>query len=610
MSVKNYNIPLDEKQRCNLRKSMKNLDSLAEITRMETVYRVVNYLLENKSTLEEYLAGMAELLTKKRQQISYRNFFGCVFHTMKELKYYNKDFQIIVTNVIENEREIQRHKFIAENHFQISIHSDLWKLYERYGDALRLNSVDFSLIHSSSLRYELKYYLRYIFECTGNIGAKVFDKIIILLNAFTEVNPRIHYFADITETDVKAIIMFLENTYRRRDGNTLSPRTVAAIMNDGKRVIEYLMSDERDGEIKAPQPYMNPFVNFKFHNARKYRIPTPVIPEAVIEQLNGYSDELQPLHKLLYDIFTNTGLRLKEVFFLETDCIEGSRYDGVCQLKFKPYKVLAARRKRGVGDYHRVMVSQSIADNITCHIKNTAHLRNDNGSSYVFLSQKPGYPNSIMDSNPFIEALQNTIKKHDIYDEDGKLWHFTSRQFRKTVAVTLIEKGSTTAELAYWLGHLRIATTAEYYAEVRKMKLAKYNTEFFKEKFDLIISNEQLETYTTEERRLLYIDFRLEQRRVELGYCLIKAADGLCPNRNSLYNCVNCKNLCTGKKYLPYWDSLLTQQKEIVEMLTKTYHASGIEDYADFAEYKQEIHLLKGYESLVDAIKEGDLLNE
>jgi integrase len=566
--------------------------------------------MEDQSSLEQYLAGMAGSLTKKREQISYRKFFACVFHTMKELSCYNKDFQIIVTNVIENEREIQRYKFIAENHLQVNIHNDLWKLYERYGDALRLNSFDFSLIHCSSLRYELKYYLRYVYECTRNIGAKVFDKTIILLNALAEVNPRIKYFADITEADVKAMILFLENTYRRRDGNTLSQRTVAEVTNGGKRVVEYLMSGERDREIKAPQPYMNPFVNFKFHNARKYRIPTPVIPEAVIEQLNGYSDELKPLNKLLYDIFTNTGLRLKEVFFLETDCVEGSRYNGICQLKVTPYKVLTARRKRGVGDYHRVMIPQSIADNITCHIKNTAHLRNDNGSSYVFISQKPGYPNSIMDSNPFIEAMQNIIKKYSICDEGGQLWHLTSRQFRKTVAVTLIEKGATTAELAYWLGHLRISTTSEYYVEVRKMKLAKYNTEFFREKFDLIISKEQLEIYTEEERRLLYIDFRLEQRRVELGYCLFKAADGQCPNRNSLYNCVNCKNLCTGKKYLPYWDDLLTQQKDIVEMLIKTYHVNEIMDYADFVEYKQEIHLLRGYESIVDKIKEGDLLNE
>jgi len=35
----------------------------------------------------------------------------------------------------------------------------------------------------------------------------------------------------------------------------------------------------------------------------------------------------------------------------------------------------------------------------------------------------------------------------------------------------LIENGATTAELAYWLGHLCSDTAAKYYAEVRKMKL-------------------------------------------------------------------------------------------------------------------------------------------
>lgn len=149
------------------------------------------------------------------------------------------------------------------------------------------------------------------------------------------------------------------------------------------------------------------------------------------------------------------------------------------------------------------------------------------------------------------------------------------------------------------------ATAATYYAEVREMKLAELNTRFFKEKFELLISGKQLKKYTEEERRLLYIDFRLEQRRVELGYCLTKAADGRCPNRNSLYNCVNCNNLCTGKKYLPYWNELLLQQKEVVERLVHAYHANDTEGYADFAEYKQEFHLLKGYESIVAAIKEG-----
>ena len=185
------------------------------------------------------------------------------------------------------------------------------------------------------------------------------------------------------------------------------------------------------------------------------------------------------------------------------------------------------------------------------------------------------------------------------------MWHFTSRQFRKTIAVRLIENGATTAELAYWLGHLCSDTVAKYYAEVRKMKLAELNTRFFLEKFELIISNEQLERYTEEERKLLYADFRLEQRRVEFGFCMMKAVDGPCQNRNSLYNCVNCRNLCTGKQYLPYWLELLEQQRAIVKKLISAYIADDISDYTNYTAYKQESRLLAGYENIVKAIREG-----
>jgi hypothetical protein len=251
------------------------------------------------------------------------------------------------------------------------------------------------------------------------------------------------------------------------------------------------------------------------------------------------------------------------------------------------------------------MIPQALADKIVCHINATAHLRAVNDSSYIFSSQRPGYTNAITGSGIFVKEIRHIITKYNIRDENGELWHLTIKQFRKTTAVILIENGATTEELAYWLGHLSVKTAAKYYAEVRKMKLNELNTKFFKEKFDLLISGEQLEVYTAEERRLLYIDFRLEQRRVELGYCLIKVADGRCSNRSSLYNCVNCKNLCTGKKYLPYWNELLAQQETILGRLVQAYRTDGIEDYADFAQYKQEIHLLKGYENIVSAIKEG-----
>ena len=338
---------------------------------------------------------------------------------------------------------------------------------------------------------------------------------------------------------------------------------------------------------------------------RQYNIPTTIIPESVAEQLDRYAVELPSLHKLLYDIFMNTGLRLKEVFFLEEDCIEPSRYTGICQLKFKPHKVLAARRRRGAGDYHRVMIPQELADKLSRYIAGTKHIRQAANSSYIFLSQRLGYDTTVMDAQPFIKSVRSIIKRHSICGEDGELWHFTSRQFRKTIAVRLIENGATTAELAYWLGHLCSDTAAKYYAEVRKMKLAELNTRFFMEKFDLIVSSEGLEEYTEEERKLLYADFRLGQRRVEFGFCMLKAADGPCLNRNSLYNCVNCKNLCTGRQYLPYWEEMLEQQEVIFKRLLTAYQADDISDYTRYAEYKQELSLLNGYKNIVKAIQEG-----
>lgn len=206
----------------------------------------------------------------------------------------------------------------------------------------------------------------------------------------------------------------------------------------------------------------------------------------------------------------------------------------------------------------------------------------------------------------FVKCIRGIIRKYDICDENGELWHFTIKQFRKTLAVRLIENGATTVELAYWLGHLCSDTAAKYYAEVRKKKLAELNTEFFRSKFELIMTGEQLENYTQEERRLLYTDFCLGQRRVELGFCVRKVADGPCADRCSLYNCVNCRNLCTGKQYLPYWKGLLQEQEKLLDRLAEVYKSESITDYSEYLEYKQEYRLLESYQSVVNMIeKEG-----
>lgn len=296
---------------------------------------------------------------------------------------------------------------------------------------------------------------------------------------------------------------------------------------------------------------------------------------------------------------------MKEVLFLEESCLEETQYEGLMQIRYTPYKTLKARRKKGAPDYHRVFISQELAEDIRNEIRKRQDWRQELGVRYIFVNKRPGFRAGMLNMSNYILLINKLIKENHICGEDGKPWRFTSKQQRKTLAVTLIENGGTVEELAYWLGHLSRNTAANYYAEVRKMKLAELNTKFFREKFNLLLSGEQLAEYSEEERRLLYMDFRLDQRRVEFGFCMKKMAEGGCGQRNSLYNCVNCRNLCTGEKYLSHWLELLESQVLTVQVMEAKYRLAGITEYQSFKEYERAVFLRDCYKNIVERIKAG-----
>ncbi len=610
--VKKHNVPLTLEVKEKITTLMDQRKSLAEISKPEKNLRVIKYLLEDTVLLEKYLKGVANEITKERLQISYTMLFKRIFHSVKPnpFRFYDEKFVQILMKVSDDEQAKQYKKFMLENHLQADVKNDIWKLYDMHAGGLRAKFIDFSKIESPSLRTEVKHYFQYKFGYSKKVNISSFCAIKLALNVLIKINPQIHYFADVTEGDVRELLLFLEKKYKKEDGEKLSEYTIAKSINGLNCVVSYLMDDFKNDKIYSPKPHINPFSNFTFHNLRRYTKSTPPIPESIVYELDKYSSELSHIHKLIYDIFMNTGLRLKELYFLEEDCIEESRYENVCQLKFKQHKTLASRKAVGLGEYHRVMITKELADKISEYIEETSQKRKKGNSNLIFLSDAVRCENMVMDSQPFIRAIKSIIIKHNICDEDGELWHFTVKQFGKTLAVRLIEQGATTAELAYWLGHMCSDTADRYYAEVRKMKLAELNTKFFREKFDILLSTEQLESYSEEERKLLYTDFRLEYRRVEFGFCLQKSLGEICHYRNSMYNCVNCKNLCTGHKYLSYWQELLDQQKVIFDKLVDSYIKSQIQNYEAYAEYKQEYKLLMGYQSIVSSIKKGGEINE
>ncbi len=460
----------------------------------------------------------------------------------------------------------------------MEIHTDRWVLYYRHGGSLRFRTIDFSEVHCPSIRMELKYYFRNRYCKSFQNTEHTYSQIFRAVNILCDHNPSIHYFADIDDTDVRMLHTALEDIEGISHSTLMLLHFFACRM-----VVDYLMCDEHDPYLRTPRPHTNPFRNLTFVNAHQYNRNTPYIPDKVLAQIEAHLHELPEEYQLVFQIFMETGMRDKEVAFLEESCLEKTRHEGRVKLRYIPYKSLTARRHAGIEDYHYVYISEDLAAHIAQQSEKTKTLRAAYNLPYIFLYRHTWNKTPVFNTTYFVVRINKLIEQHAIRDESGAM----------------------AEELTYQLGHLDASTAAKYYAVVKTMKLADLNRDFFKNQFDVPLSNESLNQFTAEERRQLYVDFRLGQRRVELGFCTKKLSEGGRKNRNRLYQCVACRQLCTGKKYLPYWHALLDSQKQTVQALLETYQAEGIRDYEDFMEYRQEQHLLDAYRKMTKTILES-----
>ena len=587
---------------------MQHLESLADVAARVGDVRLSRYLAAMPGT-ESYVKTLAARYTETRELISLSKLHNFIFGNNSRSNFAGceKSVAMLLGCVVAEEFALQYEKFPTENHLQRDIHCDIWIFYAQHGPTLWTNRMDFRMIKSPSLRTEVKYYLKHRF-CGGiQIKDRFLTTIAGALNLLCEINPIIHYFADIDETDARKLHMTIENVTHTPNGRVKAATNIMGMFSALKVTTKYLMGDHRDENIKSPRPHANPFAAYTFHNSRDFVKNTPVIPEDIMEKMDAHISELSEDYRLIYKIFSETGMRAKEVVFLEAGCVSKSRYENVFDLKYKPFKVLSARRRTNRPDYHTINITGELAEGILRHTEKTAALREEHCLPYIFLVKRKGFRANMINPQYFLAKLDELAKKHNLWDEDGTPWHFTARQYRKTLAVTLIENGGTIEELAYLLGHLSYSTASSYYAEVRKKRLAEMNSEFFRKKFELLLSGEQLSRFNEEERRLLYVDFCLSSRRVEFGHCVKKLSEGDCDGRSSLVNCVNCKNLCTGKKYLPYWKDLLSDQKKLVAGLLRIYQQNSLSDFHNFREYRQEQGLLDGYKNIVAAIESKGL---
>jgi len=276
--------------------------------------------------------------------------------------------------------------------------------------------------------------------------------------------------------------------------------------------------------------------------------------------------------------------------------------------RFAPSKTKDAKIAVDKYEIYSAPIPADLYAMIVEYIHDTEDIRKRHGTDKLFVNENNRKQLCNISTRKINNDVNALIKKYNITTLNGALWHFTTKQLRKSGAADLISAGAPLIQVQSFLHHSTQFTTEVYYAEVKREKLLEKNTEFFRQKFKLHIDPETYASLSDEDRAALYLDFLDKHREVELGVCCRKMSDGPCKSLG--HNaCATCTKLVTGSQFLDKWQALLDDSTSRIAQLQQYYQSSGIEpsEYEQFREYDREIKLFQSYKAVVTAITQMEV---
>ena len=330
---------------------------------------------------------------------------------------------------------------------------------------------------------------------------------------------------------------------------------------------------------------------------------TEHIPEEVWIALNKHKQEfVNPQHRLVFDILNETGWRWSEVSSLNDDCLYRDNETCAPMIKTQISKTRESHLNNHLSSISRICISEKLYSQLDEYIHLNEHERKTLNTHFVFFSIIKGKAVKLH-TQDYNKAVNKIIQDNHITDLEGKLFSYHSRQSRKTVAFQLINNGADVSAVQQQLGHVNSDTTKKIYAEVSKYRLAELNDHFFKQKFGYLIKPENLKLFSEQERRVLYHDFKLHLRDVDMGVCTKHPSEGPCI-QNGVTTCAKCPKLCVSKNNRSEIELKLSNAEKRITEFELEYRKYGIprEEYQDYIEFKQALSDRDGFIKLLNRI--------
>ncbi len=307
------------------------------------------------------------------------------------------------------------------------------------------------------------------------------------------------------------------------------------------------------------------------------------LPEEVWNQLDQNLHYLpEPLQRMVLIIRT-TGIRVGELCNLPFTCLKKQGEQWRLCLKTEKYntkdelpipvELVAVIQEQQ--EYIRQQFNDSY-DNLFCANKNSFRKGGqfqENPHEKMPFSPKP----KIMGGYSFNRWLNRLARECNICSKDGKLWHFQSHQFRRTVATIMTNAGVRDLIIQKYLRH-RSPLMQRYYKHLLKQVLQDEYEELMKEKKYVDNTGQIVAAHQPKNPITEFLRHRMAQITTTYGECHRPILKAPCQTVNACWRCEYWRTSPDDLIYLKDDLKRIEEELEIADKLGMIRQQQGLEE--------------------------------
>ncbi len=401
---------------------------------------------------------------------------------------------------------------------------------------------DFSELNGDEIKDVVKSYVwgNYITQNMAVSGIYILMGYFKWFNRFAK-KSNIKTLTALTNMQICLFMSYINTVVSENTGKKLSYITRKNSLDSIKSIIHWCQVHKPesvpDNEIFTGNEYTG--INQKLH--------IDFIPDEVLLQINNaLKTEENPYLKYGIIILESTGMRIGDLLGLEKDCIKPHLISGYTISWFdhknrKYHKPIPVR-------FECVEAVQKLSE-VTEHLRSECdeQLKNLLFVHKPSKSQKAGQIVQIQHMT-LQTWYKSFIKRHNITDSDGNLYHLTNHQFRRTLGTDMLSKGVNINVIQEVLGHTDPSTTKLFYADVKDRDRAEVFSNI-----GIIGNINQLDKshFDNETERLWFSENKDTKAALCDGYCTKPIVDGeICDRLLKRQKCYTCSRYITTPEYL------------------------------------------------------------